>query len=49
MSRVGNKLIKLPQGVEISINEDNFVVVKGAKGELSFTFDKNIKINVNLI
>ena len=47
MSRVGNKSIKLPQGVDINISNENFVVVKGPKGELSFHFDKNIKINVN--
>lgn len=47
MSRVGNQSIKLPKGVEITVGDDNLVVVKGPKGELSFGFDKNMTINVN--
>lgn len=47
MSRVGNQLIKLPKGVEVNVAEDNSVVVKGPKGELSFTFDQHINININ--
>ncbi|QWB99870.1 50S ribosomal protein L6 [Mycoplasmatota bacterium] len=47
MSRVGKQSIKLPQGLEINVNEDNFVEVKGPKGELSFGFDKNMTININ--
>ena len=46
MSRVGKQLIKLPQGVEINVNDENFVVVKGPKGELSFGFNKNMTINI---
>lgn len=33
MSRIGNKVIVLPAGVEIT-NNDNVVTVKGPKGEL---------------
>jgi large subunit ribosomal protein L6 len=44
MSRVGRQAIQVPEGVEVNINENNFVVVKGPKGELSFTFDDNIGI-----
>jgi large subunit ribosomal protein L6 len=47
MSRVGNQSIKLPKGVEFNVNDENFVVVKGPKGELSFGFDKNMTININ--
>lgn len=47
MSRVGNQTIKLPQGVELNVAENNFVTVKGPKGELSFKFDQNISININ--
>ena len=33
MSRIGNKVITLPAGVEVT-NNDNVVTVKGPKGEL---------------
>ena len=46
MSRIGNSSIKVPAGVTLEINKDNNVVVKGPKGELSFTFNSNIGIKV---
>ncbi|RLU29448.1 50S ribosomal protein L6 [Streptococcus iniae] len=45
MSRIGNKIINLPAGVEISSN-NNVVTVKGPKGELTREFNKNIEIKV---
>ena len=45
MSRIGNKVITLPAGVEI-INKDNVVTVKGPKGQLTRQFNKNIGITV---
>ncbi|CRS29897.1 50S ribosomal protein L6 [Streptococcus equi] len=45
MSRIGNKVIIIPAGVEI-INNDNVVTVKGSKGELTREFNKNIEIKV---
>lgn len=45
MSRIGNKVIVLPAGVEI-INNDNVVTVKGSKGELTREFSKDIEIRV---
>ena len=45
MSRIGNKVITLPAGVEIT-NNDNVVTVKGPKGELTREFNKNIEIKV---
>ena len=45
MSRIGNKVIVLPAGVEI-INNDNVVTVKGPKGELTREFSKDIEIRV---
>lgn len=45
MSRIGNKIINLPAGVEIS-NNNNVVTVKGSKGELTREFNKNIEIKV---
>ena len=34
MSRVGKSIIKLPAGVQVSIDAANVVTVKGPKGEL---------------
>ena len=45
MSRIGNKVIVLPAGVELT-NKDNVVTVKGPKGELTRTFSKDIEIRV---
>ena len=43
MSRIGNKHIVIPAGVEVSINEAT-VTVTGPKGTLTKTFDKCIEI-----
>ncbi len=45
MSRIGKKPIVIPAGVTINM-KDNAVTVKGPKGELSRTFNADIKINV---
>ena len=45
MSRIGNKVIVLPAGVEFT-NNDNVVTVKGPKGELTREFSKDIEIRV---
>lgn len=45
MSRVGNKPIILPKGVEVKI-EGNLYTVKGPKGTLTREFSDVIKINV---
>ena len=45
MSRIGNKVITVPAGVEVSI-VDNFATVKGPKGELKQQFDKDITFNI---
>lgn len=45
MSRIGNKLINLPEGVTVSQN-GNVITVKGPKGELSNTIDSNIQVVV---
>ncbi|MGT2933960.1 50S ribosomal protein L6 [Streptococcus catagoni] len=45
MSRIGNKIITMPAGVEIS-QDGNVVTVKGPKGELTREFNKNIEIKV---
>lgn len=46
MSRIGLQPIEIPQGVEIKIDEKNFVVVKGPKGELKDQLSKDMKINI---
>jgi len=45
MSRVGNKPITVPSGVEITVNGLD-VTVKGPKGTLSKTLFENIEVNV---
>ena len=47
MSRIGNKLIPLEEGVTVTI-EEGVVSVKGAKGEDKVTYDPNL-IGVELI
>lgn len=46
MSRIGKKLLEIPAGVTINIADDNTVTVKGPKGELTRTFNADIKINI---
>ena len=43
MSRIGLKPIEIPEGVEIKLN-DQTVIVKGPKGELSKNVHQNIKV-----
>ncbi|WP_171299998.1 50S ribosomal protein L6 [Enterococcus cecorum] len=45
MSRIGNKVVVLPQGVEVKQN-GNEITVKGPKGELTRTFLEDIKMNI---
>ena len=46
MSRIGNKPITVPEGVEVKVNGQN-VTVKGPKGTLEKEFHKNMKINLD--
>ena len=46
MSRIGNKTITIPAGIEISVSEGNEVTVKGPKGTLTRQFSSLIGINV---
>ncbi len=46
MSRIGNKTITIPAGVELSIAEGNEVTVKGPKGTLTRQFDPRMEIKV---
>ena len=45
MSRIGNKIVVLPAGVEIK-QDGNDITVKGPKGELKRTFSSDIKMNI---
>ena len=45
MSRIGNKPITVPAGVEVTINGQN-ITVKGPKGTLTKEFHKNMKITM---
>ena len=44
MSRIGKKPVTIPAGVTVTV-EDNFVTVKGPKGQLSRQFSKELTIN----
>ena len=46
MSRIGKKPITLPANVTISVSDDNVVTVKGPKGTLARTIDRDIKVEV---
>ncbi len=45
MSRIGRQPVTVPSNVEISIDDSNFVAVKGPKGELKRQFPTSIKLN----
>lgn len=46
MSRIGNRILTIPAGVTVDVL-DNVVTVKGPKGTLSTTVNKNITVSVN--
>ena len=46
MSRIGKKAISIPEGVTITVRKDNVVTVKGKKGELKETIDRDITVEV---
>ena len=45
MSRIGNRKISIPENVTVTVNDNN-VVVKGPKGELSTKLTKGISVEV---
>lgn len=45
MSRIGNKIVVLPAGVEVK-QEGNNITVKGPKGELTREFSADITMNI---
>lgn len=47
MSRIGLKPIDIPNGVEVKVDNKNYVVVKGPKGTLEQHLSKDMKIEIN--
>lgn len=45
MSRIGNQIIAIPSGVEVTIGDTNFITVKGPKGQLQAQFNQKLIIN----
>lgn len=46
MSRIGNKVIELPAGITVSVDDENVVSVKGPKGTLTQVVDKDMIVKV---
>lgn len=46
MSRVGRLPIEIPNGVNVTVTQDNVVTVKGTKGELVKQMHKDMTINI---
>lgn len=44
MSRIGNAIVTIPEGVTITVDNDNVVTVKGKLGELTQAVDSSITI-----
>ena len=47
MSRIGLKPITIPSGVEIKINDNNFIEVKGPKGQLTQQLNPDMEIKID--
>ena len=45
MSRIGNRVLTIPAGVEVNVNGNN-ITVKGPKGTLEYTFRNNVEVKV---
>ena len=46
MSRIGKQPVVIPAGVTITLNSENTVTVKGPKGELKETVDRDITVTI---
>jgi large subunit ribosomal protein L6 len=46
MSRIGKQPISLPQGVEIQVQDNNVVVVKGPRGVLGTAIDPDMQVAI---
>ncbi|MGO1369122.1 MAG: 50S ribosomal protein L6 [Senegalia sp. (in: firmicutes)] len=46
MSRIGLKPINMPEGVEVKLDDKNYMVVKGPKGTLEQKLEKDMNIEI---
>ncbi|RYY61368.1 MAG: 50S ribosomal protein L6 [Chitinophagaceae bacterium] len=46
MSRIGKQPVTIPSGVTVTVGKDNVVTVKGPKGELKESIDRDIVVEV---
>ena len=46
MSRIGKQPVVIPAGVTITVNSENIVTVKGPKGELKESIDRDITVTI---
>jgi large subunit ribosomal protein L6 len=46
MSRIGRKPVSVPNGVTVTVGNDNVILVKGPKGELKQPINRDIKVEV---
>lgn len=47
MSRIGRMPVAIPAGVDVKVDAENVVTVKGPKGTLSEKIHPNIKVNID--
>lgn len=47
MSRIGKQPVSLPSGVEVSVEPNNLVRIKGPKGSLEERIDRDITVKVD--
>ena len=47
MSRIGKQPVVISSGVSVTVASDNTITVKGPKGSLSQSIDRDIKVEVN--
>ena len=46
MSRIGKNPVTITDGVNVTVSPENIITVKGPKGELKQTIDRDIKVEV---
>ena len=46
MSRIGKRPVTIPAGVEVKVDDNNLVTVKGPKGELQGQVSKLVKVEI---
>ena len=44
MSRIGKQPVVIPTGVTVTVSSENVVTVKGPKGELKETVDRDVTV-----